>query len=118
MTHTSAMPMPLVNSVIAKYLRLSLASPRLCGWWLRLNYCYKAITISAVLVVLMLGGLYVGMRLNPKLKQKPARFQKANDSLLIPPNPEVPQPKSASRLHVFPNAAVCTDSDICSRIGR
>lgn len=95
-----------------------LPSSRLCGCWLRLNYCYKAMIISLCLGTLMLSlfGLYFGM-VNPKMRRV-TRVQGANDSLLIPPNPEVPQPPSPSVLHVFSNAAVCSDSDVCSRIGR
>lgn len=89
---------------------------RLCGCCLKLNYCYKAIIISTILVVLMLSvfAVYFGL-MNPKWK--PADRIKANDTL-IPPNPELAQPQSPSVLHVFSNAAVCSDSDICSRIGR
>lgn len=92
-------------------------SSRLCACWLRLNYCYKAMIISFCLGALMLSlfGLYFGI-MNPKMKR--VDRVRANDSLLIPPNPEVLQPPSPSVLHVFSNAAVCSDSDICSRIGR
>lgn len=37
---------------------------------------------------------------------------------LIPPNPEVPQGPSGSVLHIFKNGAVCSDSDVCSQIGK
>ncbi|XP_011189232.2 glutathione hydrolase 1 proenzyme [Zeugodacus cucurbitae] len=49
-------------------------------------------------------------------KQRNSSLQ--NNQLLRPPNPETPQPPSFSPLHVYENAAVCSDSDVCSRIGR
>ncbi|KAM7347466.1 uncharacterized protein ACRADG_007032 [Cochliomyia hominivorax] len=36
---------------------------------------------------------------------------------LRPPNVEIPQPPSSSRLHVYEKAAVCSDKNICSNIG-
>lgn len=36
----------------------------------------------------------------------------------IVPDPDNPLPPSASKLHVFKNGAVCSDSEICSKIGR
>nr|XP_014094090.1 glutathione hydrolase 1 proenzyme isoform X1 [Bactrocera oleae] len=49
-------------------------------------------------------------------KQRNSSLQ--NSQLLRPPNPETPQPPSFSPLHVYENGAVCSDSDVCSRIGR
>lgn len=37
---------------------------------------------------------------------------------LKPPNVETPQPPSNSKLHVYEKAAVCSDKNICSKIGR
>lgn len=37
---------------------------------------------------------------------------------LIPPNVEVPQPPSSSKLYAFKKAAICSDKSICSHIGR
>uniref|UniRef100_A0A1I8MBD4 Gamma-glutamyltranspeptidase n=1 Tax=Musca domestica TaxID=7370 RepID=A0A1I8MBD4_MUSDO len=37
---------------------------------------------------------------------------------LIPPNVEVPQPPSMSTLHVYSDAAVCSDKAVCSNIGK
>ncbi|XP_073832158.1 scoloptoxin SSD14 [Musca autumnalis] len=37
---------------------------------------------------------------------------------LIPPNVEVPQPPSMSTLHVYSDAAVCSDKSVCSNIGK
>lgn len=41
-----------------------------------------------------------------------------NQTIKFIPNPEIPAPPSASALHQFKNAAVCSDSVICSKIGR
>lgn len=40
-----------------------------------------------------------------------------NTSKLVP-NPEEHPPASASILHQFKNSAVCSDSAVCSKIGR
>ncbi|XP_052120743.1 uncharacterized protein LOC127748692 isoform X4 [Frankliniella occidentalis] len=37
---------------------------------------------------------------------------------LVPPNPEVPLPPSASVHHVFKRGAVCADGAPCSAIGK
>lgn len=42
----------------------------------------------------------------------------ASSKWLIPPNVEVPQPPSMSPLHVYSEAAVCSDKSVCSNIGK
>lgn len=37
---------------------------------------------------------------------------------LVPPNPVERQPPSSSKLHFFKEGAVCSDSEICSIVGR
>ncbi|XP_036318223.1 glutathione hydrolase 1 proenzyme-like [Rhagoletis pomonella] len=49
-------------------------------------------------------------------KQRSSSLQ--NIQALRPPNPETPQPPSFSPLYEYENGAVCSDSDVCSRIGR
>ncbi|XP_054729827.1 glutathione hydrolase 1 proenzyme [Anastrepha obliqua] len=49
-------------------------------------------------------------------KQRNSALQ--NIQALRPPNPETPQPPSFSPLLEYENGAVCSDSDVCSRIGR
>lgn len=97
----------------------ALSLSRFCGCWMRLNYCYKALILSIVFggLILALFGISFGL-MNPKMRRIDRGPPSAALNVLTPPNPEVPQPPSSSVLHVFPNAAVCSDSDICSRIGR
>lgn len=46
------------------------------------------------------------------------QYQRFDDKqpLLVPPNPDVDLPPSSSRLHIFRQAAVSSDSDVCSGI--
>lgn len=37
---------------------------------------------------------------------------------LVPPDPQIPLPPSAAQMHVFRQAAVLSDSEVCSNIGK
>lgn len=46
------------------------------------------------------------------------RRRQGGDDVLVPPDPQVELPASAARLHVFRQAAVSSDSEVCSEIGK
>uniref|UniRef100_A0A1I8PLN7 Gamma-glutamyltransferase n=1 Tax=Stomoxys calcitrans TaxID=35570 RepID=A0A1I8PLN7_STOCA len=58
----------------------------------------------------------------PSVKEKEKTCSKAAtkgiSKWLIPPNVEVLQPPSMSTLHVYEEAAVCSDKSVCSNIGK
>ncbi|XP_055915484.1 glutathione hydrolase 1 proenzyme-like [Eupeodes corollae] len=84
------------------------------------NYRGK-MTILLVVVVALAGILFHHFQQSTRKehKCKAAEPQSAEPaSLRFPPDIEMPLPPSSSDLHVFQEAAVCSDSEICSRIGR
>ncbi|XP_055681546.1 glutathione hydrolase 1 proenzyme-like isoform X2 [Lutzomyia longipalpis] len=91
---------------------------RCCSCWTRMSYCNRAVLLGTAGILLSLCALafYVGIY-SPNW-WRIAVDKPAPKGVLHPPNPEVPQPPSPSTQHVFQNAAVCSDSDVCSRIGR
>lgn len=79
--------------------------------------------ILAVLLVLFIPGDDTTLE-NDTIKDVKSQAQKVIENIvekvenLIPPNPEVKQPPSGSHLRIFRDGAVCSDSEICSQIGR
>ncbi|GAB0087234.1 hypothetical protein DMENIID0001_015270 [Sergentomyia squamirostris] len=89
-----------------------------CNCWSRMNYCTRAVLFGATGIFLALSALAVYIALCTPTWWRSAVDDAAPTDGLRPPNPQVPQPPSPSTMHVFQNAAVCSDSDVCSRVGR
>lgn len=81
-------------------------------WWTVLPPTYKIFSILVLLSVALVGYLYVQKLLDI------STLSKRNHTSKFVPNPEVHPPASASILHQFKNSAVCSDSAVCSKIGR
>ncbi|XP_055845791.1 glutathione hydrolase 1 proenzyme-like [Episyrphus balteatus] len=81
----------------------------------------RRLTLVLVFLVALIG---ICLNQVQKLKQKEHKCKGTKPksaeppALRYPPDTEIPLPPSPSILHVFEKAAVCSDSDVCSRIGR
>lgn len=81
-------------------------------WWTILPPTYKIFLILVILSVALVGYIYVQKLLDT------STLNRINHTSKFIPNPEVNQPASSSILHQFKNSAVCSDSRVCSEIGR
>lgn len=81
-------------------------------WWTILPPTYKIFLILVLLSVALVGYLYIQKMLDT------STLKRTNHTSKFIPNPEVRPPASASILHQFKNNAVCSDSAVCSKIGR
>lgn len=81
-------------------------------WRTILPPTYKIFLILVLLSVALVGYIDVQELLDT------STVNKANHTTKFIPNPEVHPVASASILHQFKNSAVCSDSAVCSKIGR
>lgn len=114
-----------VQSIKHKYCALLMTFPlivwlvhffRPClEWWSILPHTYKFFLILVVLAVLLVGFLFIQSFVKSLASDK----DNASGARYVP-NPvyDYKLPKSYSTLHLFKSGAVCSDSKICSEIGK
>lgn len=85
-------------------------------WWSILPFPYKIFIILIAVSVALVIGLYVKKWLsnNPDVSQSELN----NTNKRSVPNPEYALPPSRSVLHLFKDGAVCSDAEICSKVGK
>lgn len=92
-------------------------------WWSILPHTYKFFIILIVLAVVLVGFLFI----EDLLKNSPANntssskaHTEGTNKRRYVPNPgwDYNHPKSYSKLHLFKNGAVCSDTKVCSEIGK
>ncbi|XP_043272788.1 scoloptoxin SSD14-like isoform X2 [Venturia canescens] len=70
--------------------------------------------ITGIVMIVILGA-FVN---RPIRRSRDSAHSKNNDGALVPPDPEIPQPPSWSKLRKFKRGAVCTDGAQCAEIGK
>lgn len=122
----------LLNSTLNLFqLILSNRTPPSLSTFRRRHFKSVADVLTILLILGMLVGvlfslkhvLYVYMSLghttsNAAHYRHPAARSAATRRQLVPPDPQIPLPPSAAQMHVFRQAAVLSDSEVCSNVGK
>lgn len=78
----------------------------------------KVSLINKTLFLVLSFGLFILFSIILNGSDNDVDSQNYNNAKLVPPNPDTELPPSSSKLHIFKNAAVNSDSEVCSKIGK